>query len=414
MNGQVEKINHNIYHVPKKYWIFAFVLFIAYICFVASTYSKRGAFEYVGIDFRLWYSTGMIARYHGFSHIYDFDLQTIYQKPLYNMANPTNMSMPFWPLPLPYISVFTLPMYFLSFFSPKVGFILWTIINLIIYIWYCNSFCKRNNIQIHLYYQIASILCLPLFLNFFLGQVNLIMLISLGESVTALRNRQELMSGLWLAGLILKPQTLLLFLPIFILQRKNTVIRGLILGSFLLILISLFLSGFEGLTGPFNVITNWSTLNHQDILGDSGTTFLSLFLNLIKVMPIPPAFIIVFLLTILVVSLVGWLWIKKEKLTINALFLFTFTISCTITPHSNIHMLIPLLPLLLLAVEEGQVTKGFTLIWIFIPAYSFILFGLASTEYAHVAGGLSMMVVNLTLLIWKVIQVKRQLPLSSQ
>ncbi len=401
---------------PKKYWGIIIVMIILLGWFIARVYSERGLFEYIGIDFRLWYSTGLIAKFHGFNQIYNNVLQAFYQKPLYDMALLSEMSMQFWPLPLPYFPFFTILMVPLSFVQPIIGFVLWTFINIIGYSLYVYHFCRQNKINIPIYYHVALFLSLPVFLNFFLGQINLVMLIALGETITELRKGHEFKAGFWLSGLLLKPQTLIILLPLLFIQKRFKVLYGMVAGSITIIMISVFLAGETAISGPYSVILNWTTLNHQDIIGDSGTTFFSLFLNLVKIFPNYLAIAIPSLLTILTVYLIVRICTSKNKqgnyIDDNIFLLLTYSVTCTITPHSNIHMLIPIIPLLILAIHQKQIQAKIVLAWIFIPTTSFLLAGLISTEFAHVVGGLSVLLVNLYILFWKVITVKKNSQLS--
>ena len=62
---------------------FSALAIIGYTVFSYQQVIKRGLFEYVGIDFRLFYASGQIIRDHGFNAVYDTNLQTQYQLPIY-------------------------------------------------------------------------------------------------------------------------------------------------------------------------------------------------------------------------------------------------------------------------------------------------------------------------------------------
>jgi hypothetical protein len=292
---------HRMSKIPKfafsKFnylWIPIILLIMGYTVFIVRNVSDRGLFEYVGIDYRLWYSSGMIARYHGFSEIYNPELQSHYQLPLYKKyARISSASMNFWPLPLPNLPIFILPMIVLTIFPPITGFIIWSLINSIGTYTYLVWFFRRNNLPISPTFLLLGLLSLPAFLNIIFGQINLLLLISIGESITTFRKGDEFKTGAWLALLLSKPQTLLLLIPCFLIARKNKVIIGFLFWSLILLITSFLICGREAIMGPFRVITNWPT-----ILGDSGTNFLSLANNVTKFAPLYVANSILILSTI--------------------------------------------------------------------------------------------------------------------
>ena len=59
---------------------------------------------------------------------------------------------------------------------------------------------------------------MPVFLNFFFGQVNLWLLICAGEFFRAFLSAKPLKAGLFLGGWLLKPQLLILIIPFLLIQ----------------------------------------------------------------------------------------------------------------------------------------------------------------------------------------------------
>jgi hypothetical protein len=390
----------------KLKWIWGIIclLTLGYLAFSVTVVKDRGLFEYVGIDYRLWYSTGMIIRYHGVSSIYDLNLQSQYQLPLYEQfrhASPE--SMKFWPLPLPYPSIFTLPMVGLTIFSPKTGFIFWTCINSIGTLLYILFFIKSTSSRIPIVYILLGFLSLPIFLNLFLGQVNLLILVSFGESVRLFKKNNEIGAGLWLAGLLIKPQTLLILIPALILHKKKHILFGFVISSTVVLGCSLILSGVDGIKSMFRIISSWPIVNMNVILENSGISLNSLVVNLKQVLApnLSNALYIFIFAIILFLIIVIWLPRNSPLATENLYrtFLCTYAATCTLSPHSNIHMAIPMVALGLLVVSRNKQFASLALCWIVLPACLFLLASLISTGFAHITAGLMTILMNTMLII---------------
>jgi hypothetical protein len=89
-------------------------------------------------------------------------------------------------------------------------------------------------------------ICLPVLANLYLGQMNLLLVISLGEFVLALVRGQEKRSGLWLGVILMKPHTLILLLPGLLVSRRWKVWLGFGAGAAAILAGSLLLGGVQG------------------------------------------------------------------------------------------------------------------------------------------------------------------------
>lgn len=369
-------------------------LFVGFSIFIIWNYLHRGLFEYIGIDYRLWYATGQIARMYGFDQIYDIALQSHYQSQLFTLFSiPSNWSMAFWPLPLPYLSVFTLPMLILTFFKPESGFLLWTIINLLGSFIYILLFLKREKWTFSANLILSVTLSLPLLLNLLFGQLNILLLISLGETLILLRKEKDLRAGLCLGFMLLKPQTLLLIVPVLLISRKFKTILGIFISSIGLILISLLLSGKQAILGPFQVITSWPT-----ILADSGVNLLTISQNVAKFIPgfLPTIITILGLIATMyfVFKYFSFQQWKFQLAHIEVDFLVLYIASSLISPHANIHMLLPQVILLIVAFFYGSLTNRDLFLWGSLPLTFFLLTSVDSIATAHNIAGILQILVN--------------------
>lgn len=385
-------------------WILFIFFLVCIIVFVAWNVINRGLFEYIGIDYRLWYSSAMIARDHGFSSIYNINLQTQYQYPLYQQySHLTTVSMPFWPLPLPYFSFFILPMLLFTLVTPILGFSIWSFINIIGTVTYLYFFMRRNKYVISWQIIILVLIALPVVLNIIFGQINLWLLIAFGESIIALRRKHDFVSGLWLAGLLLKPQTLILLIPGLLIAKKFKVLSGFFSGAMLIGLLSLSISGTVAFTGPYQTIISWPTQ-----LGESGMSLFALMANLNKGIPISISWSVIILVTLLTIIVIIWLWLPKQSPlsdeNLEMTFFASFAAACIISPHSNVHMAIPLLAPGLAMLSKKQISARLCAGWVFLPSILFLLISLGSIGAAHIVGGMILLLANMIILYWLVIK----------
>jgi len=374
--------------------IFVF-LAVGIVFFVIKTTISRGLFEYIGVDYRLWYSTGSIIRYHGVPNIYDFNLQAFYQQELFNEYSiPHRTSMDFWPLPLPYLSIFTLPMVFLTLFQPIPGLIIWTVINLFVSFFYIKRFLKKYQLMPRHFYILIFLLSFPFVLNTLFAQVNLILLISFGEFILNSTNSRGRVAGAWMAGLLIKPQLLILLIPVLIYLKKWKILLGFTIASVVIILLSILLVGFSGLKDYASTILNWPS-----VLGDSGMNLLALETNFKKFMPDTISIIIILFLYILfLVQLVkSWINYKKyaKEKKFEVLIMSTLLTTFTVSPHSNVYMAIMIIPLGFVIFTNKIISEKLVFAWLIFPITLFLLVGTYSVGTAHAIVGMAMLFVNM-------------------
>jgi len=359
------------------------IALFGFIIFILWNYFNRGLFEYIGIDYRLWYSSGWIAREYGFSHIYDQALQSFYQSQLVDLfSSPSKWSMPFWPLPLPYLSIFVLPMLGLTIIKPVQGFLIWTVINTIGTIIYVSWFQRRMGWSVPKKVFLPVIISLPVLLNILFGQIYLLLLVALGESLILIRKERLFEAGLWLGLLLLKPQTLILIIPYLVISKKYRILLGTFISSFGLILLSFILSGKQAFLGPYRVITSWPV-----ILADSSVNLLSLAANISKfASDYIPVLITLISILITIYFVLRYFSAQQWNLRLDHVevdFLVLYNATCLIAPHANIHMLLPLVILLLTAYQKRYLTSRWLLIWGITPLLVFLITSIGSIGIAH-------------------------------
>ena len=122
---------------------------------------------------------------------------------------PTIASSPyvFHPIPTPYLPVFIVAFQALALLPPVPAAYAWEILNLLgttAYLWFFAAKIERRAVPVQLI--ALTMVSAPVFLNLFTGQVNLLLAICAGEYLRAAMAGRPLQSGVWLGGLLLKPQ----------------------------------------------------------------------------------------------------------------------------------------------------------------------------------------------------------------
>jgi len=378
-------------------------LILIMIKFNGSFYSTYGA------DFLAYWSVGKIADQKGYSEIYDLNnlrsVQTQELRSLGILERTDDSSTPI--LPVAYFSFFVLPFQILSKFDLVRSFWLWTILNLIILIWYLVYFMRKlfaENAEVinGLKLLIVIMISYPVFVNFIIGQVEVILVICAGEFIRNAISKKTLLSGLWLGGLLVKPQLLILIIPIILILRNWKVLLGFIGSSGIILMTSLILSGLSGnkelinlwigysggiVTSHPEAMINWRMvgLNLNNLLNTSlgwGITGLGMILTILAL----------YILIKKIQPLGSSSWIIA--------MLGVFSATLAITWHSHQHMAMVLIPFLVYASLNKLLPEKILLLWAIVTPV--VMFGMAMigpfTEYLDMVIAFSGFTLNLLIL----------------
>jgi hypothetical protein len=375
------------------------LLAIACLLYVAMQVGGRGLFGYVGLDYRVWYACAGIIREHGFASVYDLSLQSRYQQPLFEQYDlAAKLGEPLWTLPAAYLPVFFLPTLLLLYMPPVSGFILFVLANAIITWLYLWSLVRRIGLTRRSFTILLVFLSLPVLQNLLFGQVNVLLLIALGESLMALRTGKHLRAGMWLAGLSLKPQTLPLFFLGFLIRRNFRALAGLVLVGLVLAGASLLLVGPDTVPHLVQIVSDWPTG-----LVSTGINWRAVAYYLSGVFS-PASITVILVLGMIGTTVAGiYLWLPGIKLDQTLLFLGTYAAACTIAWHGHVHMALPMLAPGVLLWAEGRLPTTLACFWLFVPTALFLATAFTlSFGLAHDIGAMSMLVANLVVLVWTV------------
>lgn len=224
-------------------------------------------FMYRGLpaDYLAFWSVGKIANQMGFSEIYDLtNLRNTQDEGLDLLSRKEQKVGPSFPtMPVPYFALFIVPFQLLARVGLITGFWVWTIINLVVLFAYLVFLLRKMNpgnvprISI-LKLLILMLLSWPVFFNMACGQVEAFLLVCAGEFMRNAINKRPVLSGFWLGGLLLKPQLLIIIIPVLLIMYSWKVLLGFLASSGIVLITSFILSGFTGMKALFNLWTNFS------------------------------------------------------------------------------------------------------------------------------------------------------------
>jgi hypothetical protein len=392
-----------------------------YLAQVLLDVARGNVFGNLAIDFASFWSAGHIANRYGYGAVYDLDLMAQVQVQL--MPAGITTTTPFHVMPTAYLPVFLLPFQLLALLPPSVAAGVWFLVNLMGCTLYLRTFALRlaghgTGHRLILMLMVSA----PAFLNFFIGQTNLWLMICIGEFLLTAITGKAFRSGNWLAGLLLKPQCLILIVPWLLLQRWWKTTLGMMAAGAVIIGCSWALAGTDALvrlvqlwlgyvgglpSSDPQLMMNWRMIGIYlgqlvgpqlgwavAILGLAASFLAALYLCRTRFDASSPRFPVAFLGIIASTTVVAW--------------------------HSHVHMAMILIPpLAYLFLKDPELFKDKLDWWVFLPAtVSFLKLMLAALMRAGVLSdsviplldflaGIGLLGVNMVLLGWTVNQARR-------
>lgn len=326
----------------------------------------------IGGDYCQYLGGGRVANAYGYAHIYDLQLPRQAQG---GNLSPATDSSPTWVLPFPYLPVFVLPFQLFSLLTPDLAFWTWTAANLAALFLYLRSFLRRLDLQPapkRLWLMIF--VSLPVYMNLMNGQVNVWLVVCVGEFMIALFNRQPFRAGLWLGGLLLKPQLLILIGLLLLVRRSWQILAGLAASSGVLAIVSTLMIGPSGLVQMLKI---WiGTANAPTgiwVEGMMNWRMLGLHLSNISNPWIGWGFAGLGTLATLIVTLYVW---RQPFDSLSPSFpialLGILAATSMITWFAHIHEAVFLIPPLVYLYQARQLPNKVLDWWVFFPASMFV------------------------------------------
>jgi len=357
MKNMNTKLSLNFKHINWK--ILILVVIVCFNLIAIIFWVVNGSFYSIyGGDYLAYWSAGLIADQKGYSEIYDLNnlrsVQTQELESLGVLVKTDDSSTPI--IPVPYFSFFILPFQFLSKIDLVYSYWLWTIFNLIILIGYLVFFMRRilpesGTIVNGLKLLIPILISNPVFYNSIIGQVNVLLLVCAGEFIRNAVRKKSILSGLWLGGLLVKPQLLILIIPILLIMRNWKVLIGFVATSGIILVTSFILSGSAGIKALINLWIGYSagiaTNNPEEMIN-----WRMVGLNLNNLLNTSLGWVITGLGMVLTILALYFLIKQNPPLgspswVITMLGVFSATLA--ITWHAHQHMAMVLIPFLVYA-----------------------------------------------------------------
>jgi len=224
----------------------------------ATTTNRKTIFgPQLGADFASYYIAGQILNSPQAENLYDIPLQDRLYHTLFPDAS-TNETLLF-PY-APFLAVLVKPLALVSY---EVAFAAWLVINLICYLigflllWFSNPDISDHSICIPI---LIAISFEPFLIEGWIGGqvVGLTMLI-LGLSIFLQLKERWWEGGVILSLCLFKPTLLVLAVPMVLISRKFKTFAGFLLGMFILLGVSRFAVGMEGLRGYLNHLQTYAS-----------------------------------------------------------------------------------------------------------------------------------------------------------
>lgn len=343
-----------------------------YLIQIGFEVSTNHLFEPMGSDFLAFWSAGRAADLYGYGSIYDLEkLATIQLNELSTLNKPVDR---FFVFPVALFSLFVIPFQLLSKINLSASYLLWTTLNFLALFTYLVFFFQKTRLvegvnplkRNVIFFMFIS---LPVFQNFYWGQVEVFLMIFVGEFIRAALARQPVKSGLWLGGLLLKPQILVLILPAFLIMRNWKLILGFVVTFVTIIMTSLLLSGSAGMRSLLDLWIRFV----PGVASNSPENMMNWRMVGVHINQIVP-------------SSIGWVF-TGVGMVITMLIVFAlcrgrpgigtnhwlmvvfgvFSATLVFTWHSHLHMAMGLIPFLLYENLRQTTSQKLIDLWVFLP-----------------------------------------------
>ena len=356
-----------------KLTFFGLLMLYYTLCFWIDI-SKHNFCGATSVDFCAYWSTGRLLNEHGISSIYNLDVLREYQSPIY--PRPFENNPYFLLIPFPYLSVFALPFSLFARIKLEYSYILWAAINYICLLFYLRFFVREitgKNIDLNV--MLAFAVSIPVFFNLSYGQLNVWLGIFAGEFYRLWVKGRQFKGGLWLSGLLLKPQTLILIVPYLLIKREFKALAGFALGTSLIGGISALLMGKQGMLEMATLLAGSSSgkLASSPLRMMNWRMFALHFDNFLGTNLAMPIIIVGSLITLL------FFWYILQKVPGNSTQRSLFSIfavlvtTMLVTWHAHTSQIITALPFFAALVTEGRISKKTLNIWFLLPAVANIM-----------------------------------------
>lgn len=362
-------------------------------------------------DYLAFWSIGHIANMQTYADVYDLETLSKAQASVMYPDGTTDYT----PTPAPFLPIFILPFQVLALLSPQWSFLTWIAINLLVFILYLrffiNSLISKDRRSKLLFLFLLSF---PVYWNLLWGQANVWLLICVGEFIRTIIKNKPFQAGLCLAGLLLKPQILVLAGLALLIQQAWKTLAGFMSASAIIFSVSLIMAGFNGLLQLFGLWLGYAT-GLPTNSPENMVNWRMIGIRLASLTSPTIGWGIALAGMVLSLWLVFSLWhypLFESSPQHAFVLLGTMAATVILAWHAHVHMEMILIPSLIYLYSNGNLPDKLLNSWLFIPVASALL-GLLLVSALISAGvieqftqvgvffvALSTFGVNLYILLW--------------
>jgi hypothetical protein len=374
----------------------------------------------IAMDYCAYWSGGKIVNQSGYADIYDLNLLTKLQKDIYPQGN--DPSIPFQLIPIPYLPIFVIPFQFLSLLSLESSFWVWTLLNMVGFILYLQFFTKEmTGHPLPVRVVLMILLSLPVFLNLFWGQVNIWLGICAGEFMRSILSNKPFRAGFWLGGWLLKPQLLVLIIPVLLIQRSMKMLTGFTISVIAALAVSFSLIGVKGFIGLANLLlgsAQGGSASNPEIM----MNWRMLGLHLASYISPLIGWTVAILGSVLTI-LSTWYIFRKPILPSSQKYVLAlfglFAATSAVTWHAHLSMSIILIPPIIYLYMQNRLPKKLFSLWVLMPVMVMMLVYILAAlmqakilpdslaQFLNLLAGLRGLVLNLLFLGWTVVEFRK-------
>jgi len=378
------------------------------IAFYMNNISRQRMCAEMGVDFRGYYASAQIALERGFAQVYDSRQQQEYLSILYHRC-PAGTVQDIPIVAMPYLPAYVLLMLPFTALEFTTSYFVWTALNLVLLTAYLLRFVHAFGMRPSALHLLQWVFCLPVLSNLYLGQMNILLVIFLGEFVLAFFRGRQRISGSWLGLMMIKPHLLILLLPGMALSRNWRVLQGFFISGLAVLGISTLLAGPDGIVASAALAVKFA----GPLIQTAATmmNWRALALNLNAVFPGWLAWGVALTGIALTTALVIYLWLRvsggsPERWVL--LILATYAGTIAVTWHAHFYLLMPLIPLLMVLDGKRLLPVSVLAAWLLGPPLIFLAVYLTTPDLARNGFGLGMLALDVTLLIWAAVSLVKE------
>lgn len=202
---------------------------------------------FTGLDFRAYYTAGLMLRDGVRGSFYELATQLRYQQSWVPELQQLAQLMPF-----PYPAALALPLGVIAGIPPVPGYLAWTTLNagaLIVVVRQVRWTVGPLSAPMRLRASMLLLTLVPVALTLVQGQVSFVLLLAFLLAWREIKQGREVRAGLWLSLLALRPQLVILPALVLLAKARWSALAGLAIGLAGIALASLLAVGVDGLAG---------------------------------------------------------------------------------------------------------------------------------------------------------------------